>query len=96
MLSHERVIPHAIAKINPRTRVPSRSIVATGLISILFLLMPIELVATAASFIFMIVFGVVNIAAVVLVEEKKKKIISAFGVILIVLYIVIWVLTQFR
>ncbi|MFW9852607.1 MAG: APC family permease [Candidatus Thorarchaeota archaeon] len=90
MLSHEKVIPGAISKINRKTRVPTRAILASGIISIVFVLIfSIEIVATAASIIFMLVFGMVNISAVKLLEGKKK-IPSIVGIILIVLYWCFW------
>ena len=90
MLSHEEVIPKAISKINKKTRVPARAIAASGIISIIFVLVfNIEIVATAASIIFMLVFGVVNISAIKLLKGKKR-IPSIIGAILIILYWIFW------
>ena len=95
MLSFEGVIPKAIAKINTKTRVPARAITISGIISLIFIfLFNLKLVATAASIIFMVIFGVVNASAVKLLEGKKK-IPSAIGVVLIIIYWVIWITTFF-
>jgi len=91
MLSHEKIIPKAIAKISPKTRVPMRAIALSGIISIIVvLLFKLDVVAMAASIIFMVIFAAVNISAIKLLE-KKKKIPSIIGVILIVIYWVIWI-----
>jgi amino acid transporter len=90
MLSHEEVIPKAISKINKKTRVPARAITTSGIISIIFVLVfNIEIVATAASVIFMLVFGVVNISAIKLLKGKKR-IPSVIGAILIIFYWIFW------
>ncbi len=91
MLSHERIIPKAIAKISPKTRVPTRAIALSGIMSIIIvLLFRLDVVAMAASIIFMVIFAAVNISAIKLLD-KKKKIPSIIGVILIVIYWVIWI-----
>ncbi len=93
MLSHEGIIPKALAKINPTTRVPARAIAISGVISIIFVLaFNIEIVALAASIIFMFIFGAVNISGVKLLEGKKK-IPSIIGVVLIILYLIIWIIS---
>ncbi|MBY9001409.1 MAG: amino acid permease [Candidatus Heimdallarchaeota archaeon] len=91
MLSHEGIIPKAIAKISPKTRVPMRAIALSGLLSIIIvILFKLEFVAMAASIIFMVIFAAVNISAIRLLESKKK-IPSLIGVILIVIYWGIWI-----
>ena len=91
MLSHEGIIPKAIAKISPKTRVPMRAIALSGILSIIIvLLVKLDVVAMAASIIFMVIFAAVNISAVKLIESKKK-IPSVIGIIFIVLYWVIWI-----
>ncbi|MHA1552726.1 MAG: APC family permease, partial [Candidatus Heimdallarchaeaceae archaeon] len=91
MLSHERIIPKAIAKISPKTRVPMRAIALSGLMSIIIVfLFQLDVVAMAASIIFMIIFAAVNISAIKLLD-KKKKIPSIIGVILIIIYWGIWI-----
>lgn len=93
MLSHERIIPKAFAKISPKTRVPMRAIIISGILSMIFvLLFSLEVVAIAASVIFMIIFGAVNASGIKLLEGKKK-IVSGIGVILIIGYWIIWILT---
>ncbi len=95
MLSHEGIIPKSLAKINPKTRVPARAITISGILSIAFVLaFNIEIVALAASIIFMFIFGAVNISAVKLLEGRKK-IPSIIGVILIVFYLIIWIISFF-
>ncbi|MHA1197938.1 MAG: APC family permease [Candidatus Heimdallarchaeaceae archaeon] len=95
MLSHEGIIPKAMAKINPKTRVPARAIAISGVLSIVFVLaFNIEMVALAASIIFMFIFGAVNLSAIKLLEGKKK-IPSIIGVILIVLYLIVWIISFF-
>ncbi len=95
MLSHEGIIPKALAKINPKTRVPARAIAISGVLSIAFVLaFNIEIVALAASIIFMFIFGAVNISGIKLLEGKKK-IPSIIGVILIVFYLIIWIVSFF-
>ena len=95
MLSYEGVIPKKIAKINAKTRVPARAIIISGIISLIFVfLFNIEVVATVASIIFMIIFGAVNVSAIKLLEGKRK-IPSAIGVILIIVYWIIWITTMF-
>jgi amino acid transporter len=95
MLSHEGIIPKALAKISPKTRVPARAIAISGVLSIVFVLaFNIEIVALAASIIFMFIFGAVNISAIKLLE-RKKKIPSIIGVILIILYLIIWIISFF-
>ena len=90
MLSHEGIIPKAMAKINPKTRVPARAIGISGILSIVFVLaFNVEIVALASSVIFMFIFGCVNISAIKLLEGKKK-IPSCIGVALIVLYLIVW------
>ncbi len=91
MLSHERIIPKAIAKISPKTRVPMRAIALSGIMSIIIvLLFQLDVVAMAASIIFMVIFAAVNISAIKLLK-KKKKIPSIIGVVLIVIYWGIWI-----
>ena len=91
MLSHERIIPKAIAKISPKTRVPMRAIALSGVISIIIVfLFQLDVVAMAASIIFMVIFAAVNISAIKLLD-KKKKIPSIIGVILIIIYWGIWI-----
>ena len=93
MLSHERIIPKAFAKISPKTRVPMRAIVISGILSMIFvLLFSLEVVAIAASVIFMVIFGAVNASGIKLLEGKKK-IVSGIGVFLIICYWIIWILT---
>jgi amino acid transporter len=93
MLSHERIIPKAFAKISPKTRVPMRAIIISGILSMIFvLLFSLEVVAIAASVIFMVIFGAVNASGIKLLEGKKK-IVSGIGVILIIGYWIIWILT---
>ncbi|MCE7748105.1 MAG: amino acid permease [Candidatus Heimdallarchaeota archaeon] len=93
MLSHERIIPKAFAKISPKTRVPMRAIIISGILSMIFvLLFSLEVVAMAASVIFMIIFGAVNASGIKLLEGKKR-IISGIGVILIIGYWIIWIIT---
>ncbi len=93
MLSHERIIPKAFAKISPKTRVPMRAIIISGILSMIFvILFSLELVAIAASVIFMVIFGAVNASGIKLLEGKKK-IVSGIGVILIIGYWIIWILT---
>ncbi|MHA1447633.1 MAG: APC family permease [Candidatus Heimdallarchaeaceae archaeon] len=93
MLSHERIIPKAFAKINPKTRVPMRAIIISGILSMIFvLLFSLEVVAMAASVIFMIIFGAVNASGIKLLEGKKR-IVSGIGIILIICYWIIWVIT---
>jgi len=95
MLSHERVLPKAFYKIDPRTRVPARAITISGILSIIFIMFfSIELVATAASLIFMFIFGAVNASAIKILEGKKK-IPSAIGAVLIVVYWVFWIIKVF-
>ncbi|MHA1667891.1 MAG: APC family permease [Candidatus Heimdallarchaeaceae archaeon] len=95
MLSYEGVIPKAIAKIEPKTRVPARAITLSGFFSIIvILLFNIETVATAASLIFMGIFGAVNVSAIKLIEGKKK-IPSIIGAILIIFYWVFWLIDMF-
>ena len=96
MLSHEKVIPVAISKISPKTRVPTRAIALSGIISIIFVvLFDLRIVATAASIIFMGIFGAVNISAVKILEGKKR-IPSAIGAVLIILYWCFWIWFQFK
>ncbi len=91
MLSHERIIPKAIAKISPKTRVPMRAIALSGIMSIIIvLLFQLDVVAMAASIIFMVIFAAVNISAIKLLK-KKKKIPSIIGVVLIIIYWGIWI-----
>ncbi len=91
MLSHERIIPKAIAKISPKTRVPMRAIALSGIMSIIIVfLFQLDVVAMAASIIFMVIFAAVNISAIKLLEGKKK-IPSIIGAILIVIYWGIWI-----
>ncbi|MHA1305187.1 MAG: APC family permease, partial [Candidatus Heimdallarchaeaceae archaeon] len=91
MLSHENIIPKAIAKINPKTRVPMKAIAISGIMSIVFvILFNIETVATAASIIFMLIFAVVNLSAVKLLQGKKR-IVSAIGVVFILIYWGFWI-----
>lgn len=93
MLSHERIIPKAFAKISPKTRVPMRAIFISGILSMIFvLLFSLEVVAMAASVIFMIIFGAVNASGIKLLEGKKR-IVSGIGIILIICYWIIWVIT---
>lgn len=93
MLSHERIIPKAFAKISPKTRVPMRAIIISGILSLIFvLLFSLEVVAMAASVIFMIIFGAVNASGIKLLEGKKR-IVSGIGIILIIGYWIIWVIT---
>ncbi len=93
MLSHERIIPKAFAKISPKTRVPMRAIIISGILSMIFvLLFSLEVVAMAASVIFMIIFGAVNASGIKLLEGKKR-IVSGIGIILIICYWIIWVIT---
>ncbi len=93
MLSHERIIPKGIAKINPKTRVPMRAIIISGILSMIFvLLFSLEVVAMAASVIFMVIFGAVNSSGIKLLEGKKK-IVSGIGVFLILCYWIIWIIT---
>lgn len=93
MLSHERIIPKAFAKISPKTRVPMRAIIISGILSMIFvLLFSLEVVAMAASVIFMIIFGAVNASGIKLLEGKKR-IISGIGIILIIGYWIIWIIT---
>ncbi|MCG3254986.1 MAG: amino acid permease, partial [Candidatus Heimdallarchaeota archaeon] len=93
MLSHERIIPKAFAKISPKTRVPMRAIIISGILSMIFvLLFSLEVVAMAASVIFMIIFGAVNASGIKLLEGKKR-IVSGIGIILIIGYWIIWVIT---
>ena len=95
MLSHEGIIPKALAKISAKTRVPARAIGISGILSIIFVLaFTIEIVALAASVIFMFIFGAVNISAVKLLEGRKK-IPSIIGVIFIMIYLIIWVISFF-
>ena len=94
MLSHEGVIPAKIAEINSKTRVPTRAIVISGVISIIFILFfNIETVATAASLIFMLIFAAVNLSAIKLLEGKKR-IVSVIGVIFIIVYWIFWIIDQ--
>ncbi|MCE7743261.1 MAG: amino acid permease [Candidatus Heimdallarchaeota archaeon] len=96
MLSHEGIIPKAMAKINHKTRVPARAIAISGILSIVFVLaFNIEIVALAASIIFMFIFGAVNLSGIKLLEGKKK-IPSIIGVILIVLYLIVWIISFFE
>ncbi len=91
MLSHERIIPKAIAKISPKTRVPMRAIALSGIMSIIIVfLFQLDVVAMVASIIFMAIFAAVNISAIKLLE-KKKKIPSIIGVVLIIIYWGIWI-----
>jgi len=93
MLSHERIIPKAFAKISPKTRVPMRAIIISGILSMIFvLLISLEVVAMAASVIFMIIFGAVNASGIKLLEGKKR-IVSGIGIILIICYWIIWIIT---
>lgn len=93
ILSHERIIPKAFAKISPKTRVPMRAIIISGILSLIFvLLFSLEVVAMAASVIFMIIFGAVNASGIKLLEGKKR-IVSGIGIILIIGYWIIWVIT---
>ena len=95
MLSHEGIIPKTLAKINPKTRVPARAIAISGILSVAFVLaFNIEIVALAASVIFMLIFASVNISAIKLLKGKKK-IPSIIGVVLIVLYLIIWIVGLF-
>jgi len=94
MLSHEGVIPAKIAEINSKTRVPTRAIIISGVMSIIFILFfNIETVATAASLIFMLIFAAVNLSAIKLLEGKKR-IVSVIGVIFIVVYWVFWIIDK--
>ncbi|MHA2255384.1 MAG: APC family permease [Candidatus Heimdallarchaeaceae archaeon] len=96
MLSHEKVIPVAISKISPKTRVPARAITLSGIISMIFVaVFDIRIVATIASIIFMGIFGAVNISAIKLLEGKKR-IPSAIGAVLLILYWCFWFWFQFR
>jgi amino acid transporter len=96
MLSHEKVIPVSISKINPKTRVPMRAITLSGIISIIFVIIfDIRIVATIASIIFMGIFGAVNISAIKILKGKKR-IPSAIGAVLILLYWGFWFWFQFK
>jgi len=93
MLSHERIIPKGIAKINAKTRVPSRAIILSGILSLVIIfIFSIEIVATVASIIFMLIFGMVNISGIKILKGKKK-LGSIIGAILIIIYWIFWITT---
>jgi len=94
MLSHEGIIPKNIAKINTKTRVPSRAILTSGFLSLLIILIfNIKVVATVASIIFMFIFAMVNISGIKILEGKKR-IGSTIGILLIITYWVFWLISM--
>lgn len=78
-MARDKLLPGSMAKINPRSRTPRVAIIVTGiLIAAMAITMPIEVVGSAASLIFLLAFALVNLALIALrrkapdIERKYK------------------------
>lgn len=66
-MARDKLLPDPMAKIDPRSRTPKVAILVTGvLIATMAVTMPIEVVGSAASIIFLLTFAMVNLALIVL------------------------------
>ncbi|MFX0123992.1 MAG: APC family permease [Candidatus Hodarchaeota archaeon] len=76
-LARHGSLPQQLAAVSPKTHTPVNSIYTTGLVVILMaILIPIEAVATSADLMFMILFGQVMIASILIrrkVRISKEK-----------------------
>jgi amino acid transporter/nucleotide-binding universal stress UspA family protein len=64
-LGRDRWLPAAMANIHPKNRTPHVAILATGVLVLLMgLSLPIQVVGSAASLLFLLVFAAVNLAAI--------------------------------
>ncbi len=66
-MARDRLLPDPMAQIDPRSRTPKIAIMVTGvLIAGMAIALPIEVVGSAASLIFLLTFALVNLALIVL------------------------------
>ncbi len=66
-MARDNLLPKPMAKIDPRSRTPRIAIIVTGiLIAVMAISLPIEVVGSAASVIFLLTFALVNLALIAL------------------------------
>ncbi len=78
-MARDKLLPGSMATIDPRSRTPKVAIIVTGvLIALMAVSLPIEVVGSAASLIFLLTFALVNLALIALrrkapdIERKYK------------------------
>jgi len=66
-MARDKLLPGSMAKIDPKSRTPRVAIIVTGiLIAAMAVSLPIEIVGSAASLIFLLAFALVNLALIAL------------------------------
>ncbi len=70
-MGRERMLPEALATIHPRQRTPHIAVLVTGLIFVaMAVILPIEVVGSAASVLFLLSFALVNGSLIILRERE--------------------------
>ncbi|MFQ5679973.1 MAG: amino acid permease [Gemmatimonadota bacterium] len=72
-MGRDKLLPAAVARIDPRRRTPALAILATGaILLVLAVSLPLEAVGSAASLIFLLTFAMVNLSVIVLRRKAPE------------------------
>ncbi|MFQ5945767.1 MAG: amino acid permease [Anaerolineae bacterium] len=92
-MGRDRNLPSVFGRVHPRLRTPHGAILISGaLIVLMALLLPIKDVASAASIMFLLLFGLVNAALISL--RRREKVARGFTVPLVPLLPVLGIVSQ--